>query len=127
MTTITVTTQIGDIDVELVPMPSGSWTNGGKTYDIVIDGEHYGSVEHIREESWRAWDGKWQGGAHWSARAVFGKKPLGKFHKCDKCDAAGEILCTTVNRVTSNIHTTRRQAVTVMAQYYASAVTYHRL
>ena len=124
MTTITVPTQIGDITVELTLIESGEWTNGGKAYAFTIDGTQFGEVENIREESTRDWRGKWQGGAHWSAGAVFGKKPMGKFHKCDKCIAAGEIICTTSNRVSSNIHTTRKNAIEAMARSYASAVKF---
>ena len=121
MTTITVPTKVGDIAVELIPIESIS-TLGGKAYAFTIDGTQFGKVENIREESRRAWDGKWQGGAHWSAEAVYGKKPMGKFHKCDKCSAAGEIICTTTNRVRTDIHTTRKNAIAVMARDYVSAV-----
>ena len=121
MTTITVPTKVGDIAVELTPIESTS-TLGGKAYAFTIAGTQFGEVEHIREESRRAWDGKWQGGAHWSARGTFGTKLMGKFHKCDKCIAAGEIICTTPNRVTSNIHTTRKEAIAAMARNYTSAV-----
>ena len=122
MTTITVPTKVGDITVELTLIESGEWTNGGKAYAFTIDGTQFGEVENIREESTRDWRGKWQGGAHWSAEAVYGKKLMGKFHKCDKCIAAGEIICTTTNRVRTDIHTTRKNAIAVMARDYVSAV-----